>query len=64
MYGMVTFRYEKDDVILRLSPAARASLAEMLELLDLDSFSMAPEDREELAETKLQIELAVGTPTS
>lgn len=64
MDNMVTFRYDDGDAILRLSPVARAALFEMLEMLDLDEFSMVPEDREVLAETKFQVMAAVGTPTS
>lgn len=56
MDNMVTFRYEGDgDVILRLGPLARASLVEMLEMLDLDAFSMAPEDRKVLEDAKHEI---------
>lgn len=58
----ITFRYEGDDMILRLPPVARAGLNELLELLDLDAFSMAPEDRELLVETKRQIMIATGHP--
>lgn len=56
----ITYRFEGDDLILRLPPVARASLAELLELLDLDAFSMAPEDMELLVETKRQITTATG----
>jgi hypothetical protein len=64
MDNMVTFSYAGPDVIIRLNPGARANLKELLELIDLDDFSMDPADRADLAETKLQIETAVGTPTS
>lgn len=60
MNNMVTFRYEGDDAILRLNGMARASLYELLEMLDLDGFSIAPEDKEILEETKFQVMTAVG----
>ena len=55
MDSLVTGRREGDDLILRLGPVARASLVEMLEMLDLDAFSMAPEDRQVLEDAKHEI---------
>lgn len=63
MDNMVTFSYSGGDVILRLNAGARANLKELLELLDLDAFSMDPDDRADLAETKFQVEAAIGSPT-
>jgi hypothetical protein len=60
MDNMVTYRHEGDDLVIRLSPMAKVSLVEMLEMLDLDAFAIVPEDKEILAETKDQIMKAAG----
>lgn len=60
MDNMVTFSFSGRDLNLRLTPGVVANLAEMLEMLDLDGFSMDAADRADLAETKLQLEMALG----
>lgn len=62
MDNMVTYSYSGGDAKLTLNPGARANLYELLELLDLNSFSMDAADRADLEETKFQIMTAVGTP--
>lgn len=60
MDNMVTFSFSGRDLNLRLTPGVVSNLAEMLEMLDLDGFSMDADDREDMKETKLQLELALG----
>jgi hypothetical protein len=60
MGTLVTFRRDGDDVILRLNGAAAAALDELLELVDLDAFSMEESARDELTEIKFQVATALG----
>lgn len=61
MSNLVTARTaDNGDTILRLDGMARAGLAEMLEMLDLDAFALMPEDKEVLVETKTQVMTALG----
>ena len=59
---MITFKVLPDGgVQINLSASARIDVFEMLEMLDLDGFSLEPGDRKEKVETKFQVMAATAS---